>query len=236
MLQAVCAGYPNSGILGLQKGEYTDMNKRFWAIIGIIIAVFAGILWFGGSKEADKAGDTSKSQPSSHILGDTTSKVKLVEYGDYQCPYCAVFHPIVKEVVAKYSGKISFQYRHFPLTQLHENAQAAARAAEAADKQGKFWEMHDLLFTNQQAWAKSSSALDAFESYANQLGLDLAKFKKDFASSEVNARINADKAEFNKTKLTASTPTFIINGKKIQPETTVESFSKLIDEALKKQD
>jgi len=212
------------------------MDKRFWAIIGIIAAVFAGIVWFGGNKEADNTGGISKPQPTNHVLGNTASKVKLVEYGDYQCPYCGVFHPIVKEIVEKYSDKISFQFRHFPLSQIHENAQAAARAAEAADKQGKFWEMHNMLFANQQAWAKSPSAATVFESYAKQLGLDAAKFKKDFASSAVNTRINADKAEFNKTKLTASTPTFIINGKKVQPETTVESFSKLIDEALKKQD
>lgn len=212
------------------------MDKRFWAIIGIIVAVFAGILWFGGDKEDDKTGDSTKSEPTSHALGNTASKVKLVEYGDYQCPYCAVFHPIVKEVVEKYSDKISFQYRHYPLPQIHENAQSSARAAEAADAQGKFWEMHNMLYANQQSWAKTTTPASVFEGYAKQLGLDTTKFKKDFTSSAVNARINADKAEFNKTKLTASTPTFIINGKKVQPEATVESLSKLIDEALKKQD
>jgi protein-disulfide isomerase len=118
---------------------------------------------------------------------------------------------------------------------MHKNAYAASRAAEAADKQGKFWEMHDLLFGNQQDWAQSEKAASVFDGYAKQLGLDILQFKKDFASSEVNALINGDKAAFNKTKLTASTPTFTLNGKKIQPEATVESFSKIIDEALKKQ-
>jgi protein-disulfide isomerase len=211
------------------------MDKRFWAIIGIIVAVFAGILLFGGDKDADKNKGGSGAKPTSHLLGNTAASVKLVEYGDYQCPFCAIFNPVVKELVQKYGDKVSFQYRHFPLSQTHKNALAAARAAEAADKQNKFWEMHDMLFSNQESWKEISNAPATFESYAKQLGLNQSKFKEDFVSSEANARINADKAEFNKTKLPASTPTFILNGKRIQPEASVPSFSKFIDEALKKQ-
>jgi protein-disulfide isomerase len=208
------------------------MDKRFWAIIGVIIAVFAGILLFGGNKE-DKSG-ASNAKPTSHLVGNTASKVKLVEYGDYQCPYCAAFNPIVNQVIEKYKDKISFQYRNYPLTQIHKNATSSARAAEAADEQGKFWEMHDLIFAHQSDWEQSSNASSIFEGYAKQLGLNVTKFKKDAASSAVNNRINADKAEFNKTKEAASTPTFFLNGKKIQPEATLEGFSKLIDAALKK--
>lgn len=209
------------------------MDKRFWIIIGVIVAVFAGIVWIGSNKD-DKQSE-STGQPTSHITGNPNSKVKLVEYGDYQCPYCGLFFPITKQVIEKYGDKISFQYRHYPLNQLHQNAVAAARAAEAASDQGKFWEMHDLLFQNQDAWSKSTKANTIFEGYAQQLQLDVTRFKQDFSSSTVNARINADKDEFNKTKFTASTPTFILNGERIQPETSLESFSKLIDEALKKQ-
>jgi protein-disulfide isomerase len=211
------------------------MEKRFWIIIGVIIAVFAGILWFGGNNEEDKTSTGSKSQPTNHVLGNRQANLKLVEYGDYQCPFCSVFYPVTKQVIEKYGDKISFQYRHFPLNQIHENAYAATRAAEAAHEQGKFWEMHDLIYVNQQSWSQSSSATSIFEGYAQQLKLDIAQYKEDFASSEINARINADKAEFNKTKLTASTPTFILNGKKIQPEPSLESFSKIIDEALEKE-
>lgn len=208
------------------------MDKRFWAIIGVIVAVFVGILVFSGddNKEAD---NTSNAKPSTHIKGDTKSKVKLVEYGDYQCPYCGAFYPVVSEIVDKYEDKISFQFRNYPLVEIHQNALAAARSAEAADKQDKFWEMYDLIFKNQTVWSESNKPSSYFESYAKQLNLDMDQFKKDVASRGVNGIINADKAEFAKTKLPASTPTFLINGKQVKPDASVESFSKIIDEALK---
>lgn len=211
------------------------MDKRFWAIIGVIIAIFVGILIFSGNKEEKKEnGNSSTSQTTNHVRGKTDSKVTLVEYGDFQCPYCAQYFPIVEEVVNKYQDRIKFQFRNLPLEQIHQNAFAAARAAEAADKQGKFWEMYSQLYQNQQSWSQASNARPTFESYAQQLGLNMTKFKSDFASSEVNGRINADKKEFQKTKLPVTTPTFLLNGERIQP-TSVEEFSKLIDAELKKQ-
>jgi protein-disulfide isomerase len=210
------------------------MDKRFWAIIGVIIAVFAGVLWFSGKEEKkEDEGKTTTSQATNHVKGKTDSKVTLVEYGDFQCPYCAQYYPIVEQVTQKYSDKIKFQFRNYPLAQLHLNAVSAARAAEAADMQGKYWEMYNKLYQTQTDWSESNSARTIFEGYATGLGLDLAKFKKDFASSATNDRINADKREFNELNLPKSTPTFLLNGKKIQP-TSVEEFSKLIDEALKK--
>jgi protein-disulfide isomerase len=208
------------------------MEKRFWAIIGVIIAVFVGIIVLNNNEEKDNGADNSDGKPTSHIKGNTDAKVKLVEYGDYQCPFCGVFHPITKQVIEKYGDKISFQYRHFPLIEIHQNALAAARSAEAAGKQDKFWEMHDLIFTNQGAWSNSNKPAAIFEGYAKQLGLDIEQFKEDVASRAANSAINADKAEFNKTKLPASTPTFLINGKQVKPEASLESFSKIIDKAL----
>lgn len=210
------------------------MDKRFWAIVGIIIAIFAGLLWVNGNKK-DDTGNTSntKATPTNHIEGKADSKVKLVEYGDFQCPYCGQYYPIVKQVTEKYQDKIAFQFRNLPLNQIHQNAYAGARAAEAADEQGKFWEMYDILYQKQSEWSDSKAPTTFFNTYAQQLGLNLDKFKKDFASSAVNNRINADKSEFNKTGEPLSTPTFFLNGKKIQA-TSVDEFSKLIDEALKK--
>ena len=208
------------------------MDKRFWAIIGVIVAVFVGILVFNGKdNKADET--TSNSKPSTHIKGNTDSKVKLVEYGDFQCPYCGVFYPVVGQVMEKYGDKISFQFRNYPLVEIHQNALAAARSAEAADKQDKYWEMYDLIFKNQTAWSSSSNPSKYFESYAKQLDLDMDKFKKDVASRGVNGIINADKAAFNKTKLPASTPTFLINGEQVKPDASIDSFSKIIDKALK---
>jgi protein-disulfide isomerase len=204
------------------------MSKTFWAVIAIIVIIFGGIIVFNKDEAATP---NSNAKPSSHITGAGTSGVTLVEYADYQCPFCAQYYPIVKEVANKYSDKIHFQFRNLPLLQVHQNAFAAARAAEAADKQGKFWEMYDLLFENQSAWSSSKSATSIFDQYAAQLGLNAAQFKKDFASPAVNDIINADIAEFKKTKLALSTPTFFLDGKRIQP-TSVDEFSTLIDEAI----
>lgn len=208
------------------------MDKRFWAIIGVIIAIFAGVLWMNSNKNDNNSGTSSNAQPTSHLKGNAASKVKFVEYGDYECPYCAEYQPVLTQVFQKYQATVSFQFRNLPLTQIHQNALAGARAAEAADLQGKFWEMHDLLYQNQNSWAQSSNPNSMFDTYAQQLGLNVSQFDKDFASSKVNDRINADKAEFNKTGQALSTPTFFLNGKKIAA-TTLDEFSKLIDEALK---
>jgi protein-disulfide isomerase len=209
------------------------MDKRFWAVIGVIILIFAGVLWINSNKNDSSNNATStNAQPTSHIRGDVNSKVKFVEYGDYECPYCAEYQPIITQLFQKYQATVSFQFRNLPLSQIHQNAIAGARAAEAADMQGKFWEMHDLLYQNQNDWAQSSNPEPIFETYAQQLGLNVSKFKTDFASSTVNDRINADKDAYNKTGEPLSTPTFFLNGKKIQG-TSVDDFSKLIDAALK---
>ncbi|HSD55652.1 MAG TPA: thioredoxin domain-containing protein [Candidatus Saccharimonadales bacterium] len=209
------------------------MDKRFWAIIGVIIVVFAGILMVNNNSKDKDASSGSNAKATEHIRGKADSKVKLVEYGDFQCPYCGQYYPIVEQVVAKYEDKIAYQFRNLPLNQIHQNAFAASRAAEAADEQGKFWDMYHLLYQNQKSWSDSTSVNSIFNGYAEQLKLNLTQFKKDFASSKVNARINADKEAFNKTKEAVSTPTFFLNGKKIEA-TSADEFGKLIDAELKK--
>jgi protein-disulfide isomerase len=206
------------------------MNKTFWAIIAVIILLFAGIVILSKDKAS---APTTDAQPTNHVVGEGTSGVTLVEYGDFECSGCAAYYPVVEQVKEKYKDQITFQYRHLPLVQLHPNAFAASRAAEAAAKQGKFWEMYDLLFQNQQAWSTQSDATGTFEQYAGQLGLDVEKYKQDAASAEVNDIINADIAEFKKTGAQMSTPTFFLNGEQITPS-GLEEFTKLIDEAIAK--
>lgn len=211
------------------------MNKSFWAIIAAIIVIFGGIILFNGKDAKAPTSSNSNAKPTEHIIGEGQSGVTFTEYADYQCPYCAQFYPVVKEVVEKYKDQIHFQYRNLPLLQVHKNAMAAARAAEAANIQGKFWEMHDLLYENQSVWAQSGDASKLFEQYAQQLGLNVSKFKQDASSSKVNDIINADIAAFNKTGNDVSTPTFFIDGKKVQPTgLTVEDFAKLLDPAIAK--
>lgn len=190
------------------------MSKRFLAILAAIIVGFIGIYFFSSrhNKAGAPSGGASAVQPTNHVMGTGSAGVTLLEYGDYQCPVCGVYYPTVKQVVGQLSNKIFFQFRNLPLSSIHQNAVAGARAAEAAGKQGKYFEMHDILYEQQQTWSAASSPMIYFENYATQLGLDVAKFKTDYASSEVNSLINADLDAFSKTKQEEATPTFFING------------------------
>lgn len=203
------------------------MDKRFWGIVTVIILVVVGFIIYNNNKSEDG----SSSQPTNHVLGEN-KKVSLVEYGDYQCPACGQYYPIVKQVVEEYKDSVSFQFRNLPLTQMHPNAFAGARAAEAADKQGKFWEMHDLLFTDQASWSKQTNPMDTFQDYASELKMDVTQFKQDYSSSAISGRINADIAAFKKTGAEMGTPTFFIDGKRVQTKADPSEFAKLLDAAI----
>ncbi|HVX48131.1 MAG TPA: thioredoxin domain-containing protein [Candidatus Saccharimonadales bacterium] len=210
------------------------MSKGFLAIIAVVVLVFIGIFAFGGHKSGGGNGSSSSSDTSkatNHVEGKGQSGVTLVEYGDYECPYCEQYYPIVKQVVAKYNDQIKFQFRNFPLVSIHQNAFAGARAAEAAAAQNKFWQMHDLLYDNQNQWAQSSSPTKYFKQYAQQLGLNMDKFNKDYSSNAVNDAINADMAEGNKLNV-QGTPTFFLNGKQINVTASASSFETQIQQAI----
>lgn len=211
------------------------MTKQFWVVLLAVVVLLGGIFWLTSDKaDAPKSNSKNQSLLTNHVEGQGKTGVRLVEYGDYQCPACEQYYQPVKEAVAKYSKDIYFQFRNFPLTNLHPNAFAAARAAEAAGLQDKYWGMHDLLYQNQNAWAQSSNPMNEFADYAKQLDLNVDQFKNDFKSVEVNDAINADMAEGSKLKITG-TPTFFIDGKRLDnmPPTT-EAFTKAIKEAIAK--
>jgi protein-disulfide isomerase len=210
------------------------MSKGFWAIIAIVIVLFGGLVIFGGNKKENKSSSgKSNSDLSQNIQGSGSTGVVLVEYGDYQCPFCEQYYPTVKAVTEQYKDKIKFQFRHFPLTNLHRNAFAASRAAQAAALQNKFWEMHDSLYdpTNNRVWTEASNPNPYFDQYASNIGLNVTQFKKDFASSQVNDTINADMAEGNKLGITG-TPTFFIDGKKTEIANDLKAFQKVIDASI----
>ncbi len=219
------------------------MNKGFWAVVAAIVIVFGGILWFKGNNKANAP--SNGAQPTNHIEGLGQKHVTLVEYGDYECPYCEQYYPVMKQIAASYNNEIVFQFRNLPLTQIHPNAFAGARAAEAAALQNKFWQMHDMLYDGQNQWVNTSDPTPYFNQYAAQLGLNVNKFKTDFAGAQVNTSINADVAAFNKTGNDLATPTFFLDGKKINPGLSFDSdghtvnvpssaalFSKLIDQQI----
>lgn len=218
------------------------MDKRFWAIIGVIVVVFVGIVVLNGNK--NDAGSSGNSKPTSHVRGNLASKVTLTEYGDYECSVCEGYFTTMQQVQQKYNDTVKFQFRNLPLPpSLHPNALAGARAAEAADMQGKFWEMNTALYTqtNWSEWSTSKDPEPMFWNYAQSLGLNITKFKKDFASSTANNRIQADVAAFAKTGQDKATPTFFVNGKYtangnfvVNNVPSIDAFSKVLDAALKK--
>lgn len=210
------------------------MSKQFWGVIAAIVIVFVGIFVLTGNKSDSGSKSSNKSALTQHTAGKGTSGVTIVEYGDFQCPFCGDYHPTIKQVQAKYGDQIKFQFRHFPLTSVHKNAFAASRAAEAAALQNKFWEMHDLLYETQSQWSASSDPTTYFNQFAGQLGLNVTTFKKDYGSTQVNDAINADMAKGTELKITG-TPTFFVNDKQTQISNTFESFQKVIDEAIAKQ-
>ena len=193
--------------------------KNFIIIVIVIVAVI------GGGALLKRKSPSVNGQPTDHTLGKGTSGVTLVQYGDFQCPGCGAFYPILKQVTDHYKDEIKFQFVNFPLTQLHLNALSAALAAQAASNQGKFWEMHDLLYTNQTSWSQASTASTYFDGFATQLGLNMTQYHKDYSSSASNGIINADIATGQAKKVTG-TPTFFLDGKLIEDNNTVSTPAK----------
>lgn len=230
------------------------MDKRFLAILGVIVAIFIVIFAIssgGNDNQNSKSGNSA--QATHHVTGQGQKGVTLVEYGDFQCPVCFGYEPTMEQLRQKYSSDIFFQFRNLPLVQVHPNAFAGARAAEAAGLQGKYWQMHDMLYkeSNWQVWTNSHDPQTSFNSYAQQLGLNVEQFKKDWAGQKTNDAINADLAAFPKDFRAATgafdpnkdtaTPTFFLDGKFIDNSQVSDSngpslakFTQIIDAEITK--
>ncbi|PID32019.1 hypothetical protein CR970_02750 [Candidatus Saccharibacteria bacterium] len=214
------------------------MSGRFGAILASLIIIFAGIFFVNKNQAnapVDSEGNptTTENLTTNHIKGSDSASVTLVEYGDFQCPACSQYHITIEELLAQRSDDIQFQFVHFPISSIHPNAMAAHRAAEAAGMQDKFWEMHDMLYSNSPAWQRSTSASAVFEGYASQLGLNMDKYREDVASTAVNDIINADLDKGRKQKI-QGTPTFFVNGKETaELPQTLDDFNRIIDAAIK---
>ncbi|HEY3207952.1 MAG TPA: DsbA family protein [Gaiellaceae bacterium] len=141
-----------------------------------------------------------------HIQGPADARVTLVEYGDYECPYCGAAYPIIKEVQSRMADRLRFVFRNFPISTSHPHAEQAAEAAEAAASQGKFWEMHDLLYENQEHLDDAD-----LHRYADQLGLDVGVFDEELAEHVHAERVREDFMSGVRSGVNG-TPTFYING------------------------
>jgi len=151
-----------------------------------------------------------------HIRGNPDAPVTLEEFGDFQCPPCGKFSEFVEELLKEYNSRLRLVFRNFPLSG-HEHAREAALAAEAAGLQGKFWEMHDTLYREQETWTKAPNVRELFESYAGTIGLDVAQFKKDIDGDKARERVDSDRAlaDFLGVK---ATPTLFINNRPVEPK------------------
>ena len=150
-----------------------------------------------------------------HALGDPKAPVTLEEFGDFECPPCGVLHPILKGIETEYGPtKVRIIFREFPLVPTHVHALAAARAAEAAGLQGRFWEMHDLIYEHQKDWHEAFDVRPTFEGYAKTIGLDVAQFARDNTSDLVERRIFLDGKRAHSLGV-QGTPTVFLNGKEV---------------------
>lgn len=169
-----------------------------------------------------------------HYKGGASALVTIEEFADFQCPTCAVLHPTVQQIQAAYGDRVKIIFRNFPLQQIHAKAYDAAVAAEAAGLQGKFWEMQNQLFTNQQMWVNASNHRQTFEEYAQKIGLDANKFRDDMAGMAAKSRVDADMARARAINV-SSTPSFYVNGRLLAPEELEFSkFRRAIDTEMQK--
>lgn len=203
-----------------------------WGAFIIVVGLITwGMIAAANKAERESTGIASVEQITEDdwVKGATSSPLVLIEYSDFQCPACGLFFPVIEKLIKENSDKVRLVYRHFPLLQ-HTNATPAARAAEAAGMQGKFWEMYESLFNNQENWEGSTDVSLIFNTYAQNLGLDMVKYKADYESQTIKDKINDHVKSGVKAKVD-STPTFYLNGKKIKNPQTYEEFKKLIEDA-----
>ena len=163
---------------------------------------------------------------ASSVKGPPDAPVTLVEFADYQCPFCARNVPLVKQVMDAYPKQVKFVYKEFPLTSIHNNAMNASKAAIAAQRQGKYWERHDKLFEN-----SSSLGEENLKKIAGEVGLDVAKWEKDYKSPEVEKQVQDDMRLGSQSDV-RGTPTMFVDGKRVQNR-SLEGIKAMIDDALK---
>jgi len=153
---------------------------------------------------------------SAHVRGNPDAPVTLEEFADFQCPPCGSFAGFGEELLKEYDSRLRIVFRNFPLA-LHEHAREAALAAEAAGLQGRFWEMHDVLYREQANWSKAPNARELFESYAGTIGLNLDQFRKDMDGEKARERVDGDHARGESLGITV-TPTLYINNQPVDPK------------------
>lgn len=202
----------------------TEAKVIIGTSIAALLILIGGIFFVSKSPQptqlsADTVDQNLLMRKDSNKITSSSATVTLVEFGDFQCPACGAAHPIVKQIIGTYEGKLNFVFRNFPLD-MHQNAKVAAEAAEAAGQQGKYWEMHNKLFDTQDDWGgetpvSTKDALELFVTYAKGMGLDTEKFRQSVEKNTFNDKIQQDQNDGLALGVNG-TPTFFINGKQFK--------------------
>jgi protein-disulfide isomerase len=209
--------------------------KQFslWGGVALGFLIVIGVLIAFVSSPSTSTPNINIAPVSSRDIstGNPKAKVTLIEYADFQCPACAAYHPVVNQLLDIYKNSVFYVYRMFPLESAHPNALISAQAAYAAYKQNAFFKYDDLLYTNQNDWNALQDPTTVFTGYAQDLKLDVSKFKADMVSSEAQKYVK-DSENQALNEGVNQTPSFFINGKIIQNPNSVADFQKSIDAAL----
>lgn len=217
------------------------MTKEAKILIGIAVVVLIGgvLLAIYGNPQPEQASPivdkNNLIRENNFMTGSKDAKVTMVEFADFQCPACGAASPIVKEILAEYKDNpnFNFVFKHFPLTDIHPNAQIASQAAEAAKAQGKFLEMDETLYARQSEWSTLPDPLDMFAKYAGELQLDVERFKSEVSQRKYSEIISADVQDATGAGVN-STPTFFINGVKYNRVMPKDELKSIIDAELVK--
>ncbi|MBI5754450.1 DsbA family protein [Candidatus Peregrinibacteria bacterium] len=209
--------------------------KRFalWFLVTIvIIGSFVAIMFLSKTPDVTPGKLSTPVKADEWIRGTKDARVTLVEYSDLQCPACRAWEPEVQSLLSEFGTHMRFVYRHYPLRQIHKNSQIATQAAEAAGLQGKFWEMHDIMFGNQATWSPQPPDVvkATFADYAKQIGLNVDQFNKDLDSGKVKDLVEEDVKSGDAAGVN-STPSFFLNGTQLNPKDN-DDFRKLIRDAV----
>lgn len=219
------------------------MKRRLpFVIIIVALAVTLVTAWYfkrsatrsplSAQNRQDRSGPVPQGATPAHTLGSMDAPVMLEEFGDFQCSACGQLHATLDDLKDSFGPRLVIVFRQFPLVNAHANAMAAARVAEAAALQGKFWQMHNALFENQDDWRKVANPKSVFEEYAAKIGLDLGKFQADVSSQTVDQRIALDK-ERGRWIGVNSTPTVFLNGREVALESlTTDTLRQLINNEI----
>lgn len=228
-----------SNIVTHSHGNKKGSNSLVVVIVSllVIVVLLFGLNFILSKQNKNNTEVVTKVGDSRYTIGDPNAKIKLIEYSDFQCPACAQFAKVFPEVFNYINGKygsstLSFTYKYFPLVSIHRNALFSAYSAEAAKNQGKFWEMHDLLFENQGDWGEALDAKAKIEEYAKNIGLDMAKFISDRDNDVTKDTVNRALIEATKLELD-HTPTIYINGEEIKNlSLSAKDIEKIIEDKL----